>query len=156
MPRRKYKKVKRVVLDPVYNDPVIGKTIHCILKRGKKSTAERVMYDALNIVAEKTKKDPKEVFNTAIKNVSPQVQVKSRRVGGATYQVPIEIESERRLFLAIKWLTNYARERSGTTYASRFAEEIIDASENRGGAIKKKIDTHKMAEANRAFSHYRY
>jgi small subunit ribosomal protein S7 len=142
--------------DPVYHDEVIGSTINRILKRGKKSTAERVMYDALDIVGKKTGKPPRDVFVSAVKNISPSVQVKSRRVGGATYQVPIEISSDRQLALAISWLLDNARGRKGAAFSVRLAEEIIDASENKGGAIKKKLDTHKMAEANKAFSHYRF
>ena len=156
MPRRKYKKARRIVSDPVYNDPVVGETINSILKKGKKSTAEKVFYEALEIVGNKTGKDPLEVFQAAIKNLSPSVQVKSRRVGGATYQVPIEIQNERRRFLAINWLLKYARDKSGASFPQRLAEEIIDASESRGAAFKKKVDTHKMAEANKAFSHYRF
>ena len=156
MPRRKYKRIERRVSDPVYNDPIIGATINRILKRGKKSIAERMMFDALEIVGKKTGKPPRDVFAMAIKNISPAVQVKSRRVGGATYQVPIEIHSDRQQALAISWLLDFARGRKGASFSTRLAEEIIDASENRGGAIKKKLDTHKMAEANKAFSHYRF
>ena len=156
MPRRKYKRVERVSADPLYNDHVIGSTINRILKRGKKSKAESMMYEALEIVGKKTGKPPRDVFASAIKNISPAVQVKSRRVGGATYQVPIEIHADRQQALAISWLLDFARGRSGSNFAARLAEEIIDASENRGGAIKKKLDTHKMAEANKAFSHYRF
>ena len=156
MPRRKYTKVKRNVADPVYNDPVIGATINKILKRGKKSVAERMMYEALEIVEKRTGKPAREVYIAAIKNVSPAVQVKSKRVGGATYQVPIEIQDDRRQALAITWLMQFAQARKGAGFAQKMAEEIIEASENRGGAIKKKIDTHKMAEANKAFSHYRF
>jgi small subunit ribosomal protein S7 len=156
MPRRKYKRVERITADPLYNDHVIGSTINRILKRGKKSKAESMMYEALEIVGKKTGKPPRDVFVAAIKNISPSVQVKSRRVGGATYQVPIEIHSDRQQAMAISWLLDFARSRSGSSFATRLAEEIIDASENRGGAIKKKLDTHKMAEANKAFSHYRF
>ncbi len=148
--------MERKAFDPVYNDPVIGATISRILKRGKKSTAENLMYEALDIVGKKTGKPPREVFVSAIKNISPSVQVKSRRVGGATYQVPIEIHSDRQQAMAISWLLEFARGRKGSSFSVRLAEEIIDASENRGGAIKKKLDTHKMAEANKAFSHYRF
>jgi small subunit ribosomal protein S7 len=143
-------------VDPVYNDPVIGATINKILQRGKKSTAERLMFDALDIVEKRTGKPPRDVFVQAVKNVAPAVQVKSRRVGGATYQVPLEIAPDRRQALAIQWLLDFARARTGASFSVRFAEEIIDASENKGGAIKKKLDTHKMAEANKAFSHYRF
>jgi len=156
MPRRKYSKTQRNPVDPVYNDPVIGSTINKILKRGKKSVAERIMYEALETVEKKTGKPARDVYILAIKNVAPTVQVKSKRVGGATYQVPIEIEDDRRQALAITWLMQFAEARKGAGFAQKFAEEIIEASENRGGAIKKKIDTHKMAEANKAFSHYRF
>ncbi len=156
MPRRKYKKVDRVVADPVYNDTVIGSTINRLLKKGKKSTAERIMYDALEAVEKRTHKPAREVFALAIKNIAPSVQVKSRRVGGATYQVPMEIQADRQQAMAISWLLDFARARKGSAMSVRLAEEIIDASENKGGAIKKKLDTHKMAEANKAFSHYRF
>lgn len=115
-----------------------------------------MMYEALDIVAKKTGKPPRDVYAAAVRNISPAVQVKSRRVGGATYQVPIEISADRQQAIAISWLLDFARARSGSSFANRLAEEIIDASENRGGAIKKKLDTHKMAEANKAFSHYRF
>jgi len=131
-------------------------TINCILERGKKSTAEKLMYTALDLVAEKTGQDPVEVYHKALKNIAPSVQVKSRRVGGATYQVPIEIKQDRRNTLAIRWLLQYATERKGSSFARRLCDEILDALDNKGGAIKKKIDTHKMAEANKAFSHYRF
>jgi len=156
MPRRKYKKPKRSSVDPKYNDPVLGLTINVILKRGKKSLAERLMYDALDLVEKKTGKPGPEVFQSAIKNITPSVMVKSRRVGGATYQVPVELQHDKGRNLAINWLLQYARDRKGASFPERLSEEIIDAAENRGGAIKKKSDTHKMAEANKAFSHYRF
>lgn len=156
MPRRKYKKAPKNWADPKYNDPLVGQTINNILKRGKKSVAERVVYDAMDIIGQKTGKDPREVYHTAIKNISPSVQVKSRRVGGATYQVPIEVPRERSRTLAIRWLLDFARARKGSSFSSRLSEEIMDAADNKGGAIKKKTDTHKMAEANKAFSHYRF
>ena len=156
MPRRKYKKAMPDWVDPKYNDPLIGQTINNILKRGKKSLAERLMYDALDIVGQKTGRDPQEVYANAIRNISPGVQVKSRRVGGATYQVPMEIPRERSRTLAIRWLLSYARERKGSSFSHLLAEEIMDAADNKGGAVKKKTDTHKMAEANKAFSHYRF
>lgn len=156
MPRRKYKRIERSSADPKFNDPVIGMTINCILRKGKKSKAEALMYDAMDTIASKTGKDPVEVFNRAIKNIAPAVQVKSRRVGGATYQVPIEIRADRRNTLAIRWLLQYSRERKGSDFATRLSDEIMDAADNKGGAIKKKMDTHKMAEANKAFSHYRF
>ena len=157
MPRRKYHKIEQSRFDPKYNDPVVANTINNLLRRGKKSTAERVMYDALELVQKKSGgRDPIEVYALAIRNVSPAVMVKSRRVGGATYQVPIEVRQDRRLATAIRWLLMYSRERKGKSFAERFSDEIVEASENRGGAVKKKIDTHKMAEANKAFSHYRF
>jgi small subunit ribosomal protein S7 len=156
MPRRKYKKVERYTADAKYNDPLVGQTINNILRKGKKSIAERIMYGALDTVAQKSGKDPVETYQRAIKNISPAVQVKSRRVGGATYQVPIEIQQNRRTTLAIRWLLQYARERKGADFATRLSDEILDAADNKGGAVKKKLDTHKMAEANKAFSHYRF
>ncbi len=156
MPRRKYKKVKRTVEDPKYNDVLIGATINYVLKKGKKSVAENLIYNTLDIIEKRTGKPGKEVFELAINNVKPQVQVKSRRVGGATYQVPIEIAEDRRQMMGIGWLLDFARNRTGSSFPERLAEEVIEAAENRGGAVKKKIDTHKMAEANKAFSHYRF
>lgn len=156
MPRRKYKTIVRDIADAKYNDPVIGQTINNILRKGKKSVAERLMYDALDLIEKKTGKEPTEIFQRAVKNLAPAVQVKSRRVGGATYQVPIEIRQDRRNTLAIRWLLQYARARKGADFATRLSDEIMDAAENKGAAIKKKMDTHKMAEANKAFSHYRF
>jgi len=156
MPRRKYKKLKRVVVDPKYNDPVIGATINGILRRGKKSVAEKIMYNALSQVATRSGKDEREVFAQAIKNITPGVKVKSRRVGGATYQVPIEIRQAQGLSIAIRWLVAFSKERRGMSMEKKLAEEILEAAEGKGGAVKKKQDTHKMAEANRAFSHYRF
>ena len=143
-------------MDSKFNDPVIGLTISNILKRGKKSLAENLMYQALDLVEKKTGKPGPEVFQAAVRNVTPAVMVKSRRVGGATYQVPMELQHDKGRTMAIRWLLQYARDRKGSSFPERFSEEIIDAAENRGGAIKKKSDTHKMAEANKAFSHYRF
>jgi small subunit ribosomal protein S7 len=156
MPRRKYKKLKREVVDPKYNDPVIGATINGILRRGKKSVSEKIVYNALSQVAARSGKDEREVFAQAIKNITPGVKVKSRRVGGATYQVPIEVRQAQGLSIAIRWLVAFAKERRGMSMEKKLAEEILEAAEGRGGAVKKKQDTHKMAEANRAFSHYRF
>ena len=156
MPRRKYSKPKRTTVDPKFGDPIIGLTINMILKRGKKSLAESLMYDALDLIEKKTGKPGPDVFTNAIKNITPGVMVKSRRVGGATYQVPMELQLDKGRNMAIRWLLQYARERKGASFPERLSEEIIDAAENRGGAIKKKSDTHKMAEANKAFSHYRF
>ena len=156
MPRRKYKKIEREVVDPRYDDPVIGATISCIMRRGKKSLAEGIIFRALDLVKERSGKDEREVFNQAIKNIMPAVKVKSRRVGGATYQVPIEVKSGQGRSLAIRWLIAFAMERKGMGMDRKLAEEILEAAEGKGGAVKKRQDTHKMAEANRAFSHYRF
>ncbi|MFH1537634.1 MAG: 30S ribosomal protein S7 [bacterium] len=156
MPRRKYKKEKKNVEDPKYGDRVVGMTINAILRRGKKSVAERIVYGAFDEIEKKTGKDPTQVFSQAIRNIKPTVMVKSRRVGGATYQVPIEVDSERGLAIAIRWLVSFSKERKGMSMERRLCEELIEASEGRGGAVKKRQDTHKMADANRAFSHYRF
>lgn len=158
MPRRKYKRIdQKNSTDPKYNDPVIASTISSVMKMGKKSTAEKVVYTTLDLVQKKSGgKDPREVFALAMRNVAPTVMVKSRRVGGATYQVPIEVRQDRRVAMAIRWLLQYSRERKGKSFAERFSDEIVEAADNRGGAVKKKVDTHKMAEANKAFSHYRF
>jgi small subunit ribosomal protein S7 len=157
MPRRKYKRIEQNRVDPKYNDPIIASTITNVLRRGKKSLAESLMYEALDLVQKKSGgRDPQEVFAQAIRNVSPTIMVKSRRVGGATYQVPIEVRQDRRLATAIRWLLQYSRDRKGKSFPERFSDEIVEAADNKGGAVKKKLDTHKMAEANKAFSHYRF
>ncbi len=153
---RRGKPEKRVIPpDLRYGNVRIQTMIHHIMKRGKKSLATRLMYDALDIIAERTGKDPVEVFETAIKNVSPVMEVRPRRIGGATYQVPMEVDAERRLALAIRWILAATRSRSGKPFAERLAEELMDAYNEQGAAIRKRDETHKMAEANRAFSHYR-
>ena len=149
--------IKREVLqDPVYNSQLVTRFINVIMKDGKKSTAERIVYDALESIGEKTEDDPMKVFKRAIENVKPAVEVKSRRVGGSTYQVPIEVRPSRRTALAFRWLIQSALRRGERTMKQRLAAELSEASENRGGAIKKKEDTHRMAEANKAFAHYRW
>ena len=149
--------IKREVLqDPVYNSQLITRFINVIMKDGKKSTAERIVYDALESIGEKTEDDPMKVFKRAIENVKPAVEVKSRRVGGSTYQVPIEVRPSRRTALAFRWLIQSAMRRGERTMKQRLAAELTEAAENRGGAIKKKEDTHRMAEANKAFAHYRW
>jgi len=156
MPRRR-EVPKRVILpDPKFGNVQLTKFINVVTKSGKKSVAERIVYGALDQVAEKTKADPIEVFNKALENIRPVVEVKSRRVGGATYQVPVEVRSERRTALAMRWLTDMARKRGEKSMGMRLANEIMEAYENRGSAVKKKEDTHRMAEANKAFSHYRW
>jgi small subunit ribosomal protein S7 len=156
MPRRGIIKKRKVQPDAFYNSSLISRFINLSLKKGKKSTAERVIYNAMEIVKQKTKEDPLKAFEKAIENTRPVLETKSRRVGGATYQVPVEVPMERSTAVAVRWLLNYARERSGKSMEEKLAAEVIDAMNNRGGAIKKREDTHKMAEANRAFAHYRW
>jgi len=142
--------------DPKYKDQTVAKFINILMLDGKKSIAERIMYGALDIIKERGKEDVVEVFNTALENVSPGVEVKSRRVGGATYQVPVEVRPNRQMALAMRWLVAAARKRSEKSMTARLAGELMDASSERGSAFKKREDTHKMAEANKAFSHYRF
>ena len=142
--------------DPVYNSPLVTKFINGVMWDGKKSTAETIFYDALKQVGEKANEEPLKVFKRAIENVRPTVEVKSRRVGGSTYQVPVEVHQERRGALAIRWIVTYARSRGEKTMTDRLAGELLDAANNRGNAVKKKEDTHRMAEANKAFAHYKW
>ncbi len=154
---RKRRAIKRDVLaDPMYNSKLVTKLINQIMNDGKKGTAQTILYDAFNIISEKTGKDPMEVFEAAMENIKPALEVKSRRVGGANYQVPIEVRADRSQALALRWLVNYSRLRGGHSMAENLANEIIDASEGTGGAVKKREDTHRMAEANKAFAHYRW
>ena len=154
---RKRRAVKRDVLkDPIYNSKIVTKLINQIMLDGKKGTAQRILYEAFDIVKEKTEKDPMEVFNQAMENIMPSLEVKSRRVGGANYQVPIEVKGDRKQALGLRWLVNYARLRGGHSMAENLANEILDASEGTGAAVKKREDTHRMAEANKAFAHYRW
>ena len=156
MPRKGYIAKREVLPDPVYQSKVVTKLINNVMESGKKSLAQSIVYDAFDIVAEKTGKNALEAFNEAMENVMPVVEVKARRVGGATYQVPMEIRSERRQALGLRWLVRYARERNEKTMKEKLANEIIDAINSMGGAFKKKEDTHRMAEANKAFAHYRW
>lgn len=154
---RRHRAVKRPVLpDPKFGNQVLTRFMNAIMEQGKKSVAERIVYGALDIVREKTSRDPIEVFKEALDNVKPSVEVRSRRVGGATYQVPMEVRYDRQQALAIRWIISAARSRSERTMKSRVAAELLDAIHGRGTAVKKREDTHKMAEANRAFSHYRW
>jgi small subunit ribosomal protein S7 len=156
MPRRR-EVAKRVVLpDPKYNDRVVAKLINILMLHGKKSTAERALYGALELVAKRTNEDALKVFKKSLDNIRPVLEVKSRRVGGSTYQVPVEIRADRRSSLAMRWLVKYAGARAEKTLTDKLAGEIVDAYNNRGAAVKKREDTHKMAEANRAFAHYRW
>ena len=157
MPRKGPAPKHPVITDPVYASPLVTSLINKVLLRGKRSTAERIMYGALNIVKEKSADDPLKVFKKAIDNVKPSLEVKSRRVGGSNYQVPIEVNPNRRLSLAIRWVAGYAEERGdGKTMQEKLANEFLDAANLRGGAVKKREDTHRMAEANKAFAHYRW
>lgn len=156
MPRRGRAPVREVLPDPVYGSEWAARFVNKMMERGKKSTAQRIFYDALALMEEKTGKPGLEVFETAMKNVMPVLEVKARRVGGSTYQVPVEVRPERRMALAMRWIVGYARGRGERTMTEKIAGELLDASNNTGNSIKKKEDTHKMAEANKAFAHYRW
>lgn len=156
MPRRGFIAKREVLPDPIYNSIIVTKLINNVMLDGKKGTAQRIVYDAFNIVKEKTDKEPLEVFEQAMNNVMPLLEVKARRVGGATYQVPMEVRPERKQTLGLRWLVSYARKRNERTMCERLANEIIDASNSSGEAYKKREDVHKMAEANRAFAHYKW
>ena len=156
MSRRHQAEKREVLPDPKFGDRVLSKFMNNLMYDGKKSAAERIVYGAMGRVEEKMKREPVEVFHEALDNIKPQVEVRSRRVGGATYQVPVEVRPERREALAIRWLINASRARNENTMEERLAGEVLDAANNRGTAVKKREDTHKMAEANKAFSHYRW
>jgi small subunit ribosomal protein S7 len=156
MPRRGIVKKKKLPGDQKYNSSLITKFINTYMKQGKRGIAERVIYETMEIVKKKAKEDPLKVFEKAVENVRPQVETKSRRVGGATYQVPIEVETNRSISVGVRWLIHYAQERGGKSMIERLSAEVLDAVGNKGGAVKKREDTHKMAEANRAFAHYRW
>ncbi len=156
MPRKGHVPKRQVIPDPVYNSPLVSKFINCIMWKGKKSTAEQVFYGALGIIKEKTGDDPLKVFKKALDNVKPVLEVKSRRVGGANYQVPIEVNPHRRVSLSIRWLISYTRMRKEKSMQERLAAEFMDAASNRGATIKRREDVHRMAEANKAFAHYRW
>ena len=156
MPRRGNVAKRDVLPDPLYNSKLVTRLINSIMLDGKKGVAQKIVYGAFEIVQQKTGKEPLEVFEQALENIMPLLEVKARRVGGATYQVPMEVRPERRQTLGLRWLTTYARNRSEKTMRERLAGEITDAVNNMGGAVKKREDTHKMAEANKAFAHYRF
>ena len=156
MPRRGNVPKREILPDPLYNSVLVTKLVNSIMLDGKKGVSQKVVYGAFDIIKEKTGKDPLEVFTTALENIMPSLEVKARRVGGATYQVPIEVRPERRQTLGLRWLTTYARNRSEKTMRERLAGEIMDAAKNLGSAVKKREDTHKMAESNKAFAHYRW
>ena len=156
MPRRGNIAKRDVLADPVYNSKLVTKLINSIMLDGKKGVAQKIVYDAFDIVAAKTGNEPLEVFEKAMENIMPLLEVKARRVGGATYQVPMEVRAERRQTLGLRWLTTYSRNRNEKTMRERLAGEILDAKSGMGGAFKKKEETHRMAEANKAFAHYRF
>lgn len=156
MPRRREVPKRPIMPDPKYNSVIVAKFINGIMRKGKKSLARRIFYNAMDIIAKRAKEDPLKVFEKALENVKPIVEVRSRRIGGATYQVPVEVRPERRQALAIRWLVGYAKARGEKSMAERLAGELLDAYHEKGAAFKKKEDTHRMAEANKAFAHYRW
>ncbi len=156
MPRRREVPQRKIMPDPRYNSELVSRFIACIMSQGKKSTAEKIFYGAFDIIETKSGENPLEVFEKAMDNVKPTIEVKSRRVGGSTYQVPTEIRQSRRRALAIRWLIDYSKKRSEKSMARKLASELLDAANNRGSSVKKREDTHKMAEANKAFAHYRW
>jgi small subunit ribosomal protein S7 len=156
MPRRKVAEKRDVLPDPVYNSKLVTKFVNAMMTQGKRSTAERVFYGCMRLMEDRTKMDAQKLFKQALDNVKPVLEVKSRRVGGATYQVPVEVRPDRRTALALRWIIGFARKRSEKSMQDRLAAELIEAANNRGASVKKREDTHKMAEANKAFAHYRW
>ena len=156
MPRRREVPKRRIIPDPKYKDKLVSKFTNTLMYDGKKAVAEGILYGAFDVIGERFKEDPVEVFRKALDNTKPKLEVKSRRVGGATYQVPVEVRPERRVALAMRWLVLHSRTRGEKTMRERLAAEFVDAAQGRGNAVKKKDDTHKMAEANKAFAHYRW
>ena len=154
--RKRQAEKREVLADPKFNSKVVTKLINRIMIGGKRGTAQNILYEAFNIVKDKTGEDPMEVFNKAYKNIEPQLEIRSRRIGGGDYQVPVEVREERKQTLALRWLVQYAKNRNGKGMAENLANEIIDAANGTGGAVKKREDTHKMAEANKAYAHYRW
>jgi small subunit ribosomal protein S7 len=156
MSRKREVKKKEIFPDPKYHEPLVTKFINGIMRRGKKSLAEKIFYHALDIIKDRTHGDPLKIFNQAMDNVKPLIEVRPRRVGGATYQVPVEVRPQRKVALGIRWVISFAKQRTEKTMEEKLSAELIDAANNRGASIKKKEDTHKMAEANKAFAHYRW
>ena len=154
--RKKRAEVRDVLPDPVYNSKIVTKLVNQIMTRGKKGTAQKILYDAFKVIEKETNRSPLDVYNEALENIKPALEVKSRRVGASNYQVPVEVREERSASLALRWLVNYAKLRNGKTMSEKLANEIMDAAKGVGGAAKKREDTHKMAEANKAFAHYRW
>ena len=156
MPRKGFVERREVAADPVYGNPLVQKFVNCLMHQGEKSVAQKIVYQSLELVRERAKDDPLKVFKKALDNLKPTLEVKSRRVGGANYQVPVEVNRNRQTSLSLRWLIGYARQRSEKSMVEKLTAELLDAANNRGGAIKKKDDTHRMAEANKAFAHYRW
>jgi small subunit ribosomal protein S7 len=156
MPRRKVAEKRDVMPDPVHGSKLVTKFVNSMMRKGKRSTSEHILYDAMRLIEERTKMDAQKLFKQAVDNVKPVLEVKSRRVGGATYQVPVEVRAERRTSLALRWIIGYAHKRTEKTMPERLAAELLEAANNRGASVKKREDTHKMAEANKAFAHYRW
>ena len=156
MPRRREVRKREIIADPKFHDVLIAKFINGVMRRGKKSVAEGIFYGSMDLIQEKTHSDPVKIFRQAMDNVKPLIEVRPRRVGGATYQVPVEVRPERKTALSIRWIIDYAKQRPEKTMQEKLSAELMDAANNRGAAIKKKEDTHKMAEANKAFAHYRW
>ena len=156
MPRKREVPKRIIHPDPKYHDTLVAKFVHVLMYDGKKSTAERIIYNAFALMEERTGEDPVRIFKKAVDNAKPQLEVKSRRVGGSNYQVPVEVRPSRKTALAMRWLISYARSRGDNSMVQKLAAELLDAAQNRGGAVKKKDDTHRMAEANKAFAHYRW
>ena len=156
MPRRREVPKRKVEKDPRYGDWLVSKFVNCMMRDGKKALSEKILYSVLDDIERRTKEDPLKIFKRAVENVKPQVEVKSRRVGGSTYQVPVEVRPERRTALAIRWLLTFSRKRGERNMVNKLSAELIDAANHRGSAVKKKEDTHRMAEANKAFSHFRF
>jgi small subunit ribosomal protein S7 len=156
MPRRREVPKRRVLPDPKYGDDFVTKFMNVIMQDGKKAVAEQIVYGAFEVIEERTREEPLKIFHRALENVQPQVEVKSRRVGGATYQVPVEVRPERRMALAMRWVVIFARQRPGKSMRDKLANELIEAAHKRGNAVKRREDVHRMAEANKAFSHYRW
>jgi len=156
MPRRKVAEKRDVMPDPVHGSKLVTKFVNSMMRKGKRSTSEHILYDAMRLIEERTKMDAQKLFKQAVDNVKPVLEVKSRRVGGATYQVPVEVRAERRTSLALRWIIGYAHKRTEKTMPERLAAELLEAANNRGASVKKREDTHKIAEANKAFAHYRW
>jgi len=156
MPRKGFVERREVAADPVHGNPLVQKFVNCLMHQGEKSVAQKIVYQSLELVRERSKDDPLKVFKKALDNLKPTLEVKSRRVGGANYQVPVEVNRNRQTSLSLRWLIGYARQRSEKSMVEKLTAELLDAANNRGGAIKKKDDTHRMAEANKAFAHYRW